>query len=69
MYCRREEKIFFSGRQKIDDKNDKLPVLVDDGIKGQAVPPGGGEVADIDIMVASGLQLAPDTNSLSSATN
>ncbi len=44
-------------------------MLVDDGIEGQAVPPGGGEVADIDIMVAGGLQLAPDTNSLSSATN
>ena len=35
------------------------PVLVDDGVEGQTVPPGGGEVPHVDVVVASSLDLAP----------
>ena len=34
-------------------------VLVDDGIEGQTISPGGREVSNIDIVVASRLDLAP----------
>ena len=34
-------------------------VLVDDGIEGQTVSPGGGEVPHVDVVVASSLDLAP----------
>jgi hypothetical protein len=37
-----------------------LPVLVNDGIEGETVSPGGGEVSHVHIVVASSLQLAPD---------
>ena len=37
----------------------RLPVLVDDGIEGETISPGGGEVADVHIVVAGRLQLAP----------
>lgn len=30
-----------------------LPVLVDQGVKGQAILPAGGEVSDIDVGVAA----------------
>jgi hypothetical protein len=36
-----------------------LPVLVNDGVEGETVSPGGGEVSHVHIVVASSLQLAP----------
>lgn len=36
------------------------PVLVDDGVEGQAVAPRGGEVAHVHVVVAGGLHLAPE---------
>lgn len=40
--------------------NEVRAVLVDDGVEGQPVPPGGGEVAHIHIVVAGRLHLAPE---------
>ena len=40
--------------------NQVWPVLVDQGVKGQAIPPAGGEIADVDVGVASRLHLAPE---------
>ena len=40
------------------------PVLVDDGVEGQTVPPGGGEVPHVDVVVAGRLHLAPEQQSV-----
>jgi hypothetical protein len=44
--------------------NEVGPVLVDEGIERQAIPPAGGEVAHVDIVVASRLHLAPQQQSI-----
>jgi hypothetical protein len=39
-------------------------MLVNDGVEGQTVAPGGGEVPDVDVVVAGGLHLAPEQKSI-----
>ena len=33
---------------------------MNDGVEGEAVPPAGGEVPDVDVVVSGGLHLAPE---------
>ena len=35
-------------------------MLVNDGVKGETIPPGGGEVPHVHVVVASRLHLAPE---------
>ena len=35
-------------------------VFVNDGVEGEAVPPAGGEVPDVDVVVSGSLHLAPE---------
>jgi hypothetical protein len=39
-------------------------MLVNDGVEGQTVAPGGGKVPDVDVVVAGGLHLAPEQKSI-----
>ena len=48
-----------SGAPWAPDSHQLRPEAVDDGTQGQAAPPGGGQVGDVDVLVALGLLLAP----------
>lgn len=41
-----------------------LPVGMDEGVKGESVPPAGREVLNVDAIVAGRLPLTPDQQSL-----